>query len=159
MPIKAPRSSCPCQLSGRVDTGMRPFRQHSPCTRARTVCSSSSVQPSQYERPVQKLGTPEDVDAVLQRVGQQSKAWHLLPRDKRIHIVEEIRRRVIKCSLQLGRRGAEVRSALLRVHIMPHAVPRVGCLLIAILPGSFHMLSNCNCDLIMSWPRFGGELA
>lgn len=66
---------------------------------------------ARYERPVERFVTQEEVDLALRRAADQSEAWHRVTAAEKIDILERIRSRIIKCSLQMGRRGAKVCSA------------------------------------------------
>ena len=97
------------QLWCRVDKPARasshPYLAALPTRRCVKACSG------RYERPVERYVTQEDVDLALRRVADQSEAWHRVTVAEKIDILERVRSRIIKCSLQMGRRGAKVCSA------------------------------------------------
>lgn len=109
MRATARRSSWACQLVCRVDKPARLLSQSAVITAP--VRSCAATYSGQYERPVERFVTQDEVDLALRRVARQSGAWHQVNVAEKISILEDMRCRMIKCCLQMGRRGAKVCSS------------------------------------------------
>lgn len=110
MRATAHRLSWACQLRLTVDKPAKALSR-SAVTVAPVRCYAT-LSPGQYERGVERFVREDEVDAALHHVAEQSETWHRVSATERIRILEAIRDRCIKCSIHMGRRGAQVRSSL-----------------------------------------------
>lgn len=59
-------------------------------------------------RPVTEVTRAEDVEAILQKLQSACGDWHAMPRKQKIGLLQQVRRRAVKASVQIGKACAKV---------------------------------------------------
>ena len=74
------------------------------------LSAESTMAAYSCSRPVQEVSNEEEVDAILKSLQDACGPWHAMPRRRKIALLQLVRGRAIKASVDLGKATAKVRT-------------------------------------------------
>ena len=83
----------------------------SPCSRFSKVALEMAAY--SRARPVQEVSSAEEVDSILKDLQDACSKWHAMPRKQKVGLLQQVRGRAIKASVDIGRAFAKVHTLLM----------------------------------------------